>query len=86
MVNRRVTRQDLKIVEIPANELAEKMGDMRLANMFLMGGLLANHPILPIDAVEKALKDHLPERHQHLYEKNKQAIYTGATYSATGAA
>jgi 2-oxoglutarate ferredoxin oxidoreductase subunit gamma len=86
LVNRRVTRQDIKVVEIPANELAEKMGDMRMANMFLMGGLLANHPILPTEAVEKALKDHLPERHQHLFTKNCEAIRLGATYLAAALA
>ena len=83
MVNRPVTRRDIKVVEIPANELAETLGDKRMANMLMLGGLLANHPILPIEAVEKALKEHLPERHQHLFTKNCEAIRKGATYLAS---
>ena len=83
MVNRLVTRRDIKVVEIPANELAESLGDKRMANMLMLGGFLANHPILPIEAVEKALKVHLPERHQHLFAKNCEAIRKGATYPAS---
>jgi len=82
LVNRQVTRQDIRVVEIPANDLAEEMGNRRMANMFLLGGLLANQPILSLAAVEKALKDHLPERHQHLFAKNCEAIRVGATYAA----
>jgi 2-oxoglutarate ferredoxin oxidoreductase subunit gamma len=44
--------------------------------------LLANLDILPVAAVEKALKEHLPERHHKLLPMNKEAMQRGGTYVA----
>jgi len=82
MVDRKATRKDIKVVEVPGNEIAEKIGDKRLTNMVCLGGLLANLPVLPIEAIEKALKEHLPERHQKLLPLNSQALQEGAKIKA----
>jgi 2-oxoglutarate ferredoxin oxidoreductase subunit gamma len=66
MTDRKAARSDIKIVEIDANAEAEKLGDQRMANMILLGALLANFPVLPVESIQKALKAHLPERHQML--------------------
>jgi 2-oxoglutarate ferredoxin oxidoreductase subunit gamma len=80
MVNRDVRRTDIHSVIIPANEIAESLGDKRMTNMVLLGGLLANLPILPIEALEKALEQHLPARHHRLLPFNFKALRQGATY------
>ena len=82
MVDRKVTRKDIKVVEVPGNEIAEKLGDKRMTNMVCLGGLLANLPLLPAAAIEKALKEHLPERHQKLLPLNSQALQEGAKFKA----
>ncbi|HTX80210.1 MAG TPA: 2-oxoacid:acceptor oxidoreductase family protein [Longilinea sp.] len=82
MVDRAVQRKDIKVITISGNEIAEKIGDKRLTNMVMLGGLLANEPVLPLKAVEKALKDHLPERHHKLLPLNYQALSEGATFAA----
>ena len=69
-------------VMVPANEIAESLGDKRMTNMVLLGALLANLPVLPLEAVEKALKAHLPERHHHLLPLNYQCLRKGAEYVA----
>ncbi len=80
IVDRKVTRTDIKVVEVPGNDIAEKIGDKRMTNMVLLGGLLANLPILPLEAIEKTLKEHLPERHHKLLPSNYKALREGATY------
>jgi len=80
MVDRTPVRKDIKTVMIPANEIAEKLGDKRMTNMVLLGGLLANLPVLPIKAVETALKEHLPARHQKLLPMNHQALQEGGAF------
>ncbi len=80
MVNREPTRTDIQVVMIPGNEIAEQLGDKRMANMALLGGLLANLPVLPIEAVEKALEAHLPARHHKLLPMNFEALKKGAEY------
>jgi len=82
MVNRDVTRKDVKVVSIPANDIAAEMGSERAVNMLLLGALLGNMDLLSIEAVEKALKAHLPERHKKFLPLNTEALHRGATYLA----
>lgn len=78
IVDRPVKRTDITVVRVPGNEIAEKLGNHRLANMVVLGGLLANLEVVPIDALKKALQEHLPARHQKLLPANMQAIDEGA--------
>ncbi len=82
MVDRDVDRMDIKVAMVPANSIAEELGEKRMTNMVLLGSLLANMDILPVSAVEKALKEHLPERHQRLFALNQEAMKRGSEYTA----
>jgi 2-oxoglutarate ferredoxin oxidoreductase subunit gamma len=80
MVNRKSERKDIHIISIPGNEIAEELGDKRMTNMVLLGGLLANLKVMGLDDLKKALKEHLPARHHKLLPQNYQAIERGAKY------
>ena len=82
MVNRAVTRTDLHVVVLPANAIAAEIGNERATNMVMLGALLANMDILPIEALEKALKNHTAQRLQKFVEMNIQALRRGAEYRA----
>jgi 2-oxoglutarate ferredoxin oxidoreductase subunit gamma len=82
LINRGFQRTDLQAVLIPANELAESIGDKRLTNMVMLGAMLARLPVLPVEALEKALVDHLPERHKRLLNSNFQALRKGAEFAS----
>lgn len=82
MVNKDVTRDDIHVVELPANDVAEKLGDKKLSNMVMLGSLLGNLDLLPIEAVGKSLKEHLPAKHHKLLPANNKALEEGATYKA----
>lgn len=82
IIERKATRTDIRVVEVPANEIAEEIGDRRLTNMVLLGCLVSNLPILPLAAISKALKEHLPARHHKLIPANMQAIEKGASFQA----
>jgi 2-oxoglutarate ferredoxin oxidoreductase subunit gamma len=82
IISRPVTRTDIQVVHVPANDIAERIADRRMTNMVLLGALLANLPVLSVEAIEKALKEHLPERHHRLLPSNYQALREGATYLA----
>ena len=77
LVNRSIERDDVQHVHIPANEIAESLGDKRMTNIVMVGALLAQLPVLPIEAIEKALEDHLPERHKKLLPLNFEALRAG---------
>lgn len=81
LVNRPPLRTDIESVFIPANEIAEEIGNRRLLNMVALGALLAKLPVLSLDEIEKALENHLPERHKKFLELNKQALRRGAEFA-----
>lgn len=80
MVDRPAERSDIKIISIPGNKIAESIGNSRYANMVMLGGLLANLPILPLDLVEKTIEQHLPARYHKSIPLNFKALREGATY------
>ena len=86
ITNRPPSRTDIHTVMVPGNEVAESLGDRRMTNMVLLGALLANLPVLSLEALERALKGHLPARHQRLLPMNLQALHRGAEYLAAPAA
>ena len=80
LINRAVERKDIKVLMIPANDIAEGLGEKRMSNMVMLGGLLANLPILSLTAIEKALQEHTPSRHQKFVALNIEALHKGASY------
>jgi 2-oxoglutarate ferredoxin oxidoreductase subunit gamma len=82
MVNREVKRKDIKVVSLPANEIAEELGSKRSVNMVMVGALLGNLDLLTINEVEAALDAHLPERHKRFLPENKAALRKGAEFQA----
>jgi 2-oxoglutarate ferredoxin oxidoreductase subunit gamma len=78
LINRSVKRSDLKVVEASANDIAEDLGDKRLVNAVMLGALVKATGVLPMEAVKKALQDHLPAKHQKLLPANFSALEKGA--------
>ncbi len=81
LINRSAQRTDLDAVLLPANEMAEGLGNRRLANVIMLGALLAKLPVLPMGALEDALHNHLPERHRKLLPLNLEALRQGAAFA-----
>jgi 2-oxoglutarate ferredoxin oxidoreductase subunit gamma len=82
MINREVKREDITVVSIPGNDIALEMGSERSLNMIMLGALLANLDLLSLEAVERGLDAHLPERHKKYLAANKEALRKGAAYKA----
>ncbi len=82
MVDREPTRSGIKVVMVPGNEIAERLGDRRMTNMVLIGSLLANLDLLPKEALIKALQEHIPAKRQNMVPANIQAITEGMAFTA----
>jgi 2-oxoglutarate ferredoxin oxidoreductase subunit gamma len=81
MVDRAAQRDDITTVLVPANDIAEEIGDKRLANMAATGALLGCLDILTVKDLEAALEAHMPGRHKHLLPKNFEALRKGAEFA-----
>ena len=73
-------RTDLSSVYIPANELAAGLGNVKMANVVLLGALLGTREILPIDSIKRTMENHIPERRKHIIEPNKRALDRGVAF------
>jgi 2-oxoglutarate ferredoxin oxidoreductase subunit gamma len=71
-------RADIRYVGVPANVVAEELGNLRQANVVLLGAYLAVTGLLPLESVETALNDHLSERQRSFLASNKEALRRGA--------
>ncbi|MDI6813702.1 MAG: 2-oxoacid:acceptor oxidoreductase family protein [Desulfitobacteriaceae bacterium] len=79
LVDRDPLRKDLRILKIPADDLAnEKFGNTRVANMILLGAFVAITKAVSLDSVVGALKKVLPEYRHNLIPLNRQALELGA--------
>lgn len=78
LVNSKPSRNDVKCLEIPANDYAEKLGNSKVANIVILGAYIAITKVVTIDSVVESLKKVLPERRHKLIPLNRQALELGA--------
>lgn len=74
-------RADIEILFLPANQMAEQCGVEKVANVVMLGALLARRPILPRQSLVDALEAHLPERHRRWLTANYAALESGYTFA-----
>lgn len=77
LVDRMPERKDLQVFAIPAQDIAEEIGSKKIANMVLLGALVAKTKIVSMDELLNSLKAHGKEK---FFEINKLAIEKGAAY------
>lgn len=77
MVNREVTRKDIHVVMVPANKIAQEIGNEKSANMVMLGAMMANLHILPEGTLERALEAHTAERLKRFVQVNAKALAAG---------
>lgn len=82
LIARTSSRRDLRLLPLPASDLADELGNLRLMNMVMLGAVLAVLPVLPLDALRRALDLHIPAHRRDMLELNYRALETGAEHAA----
>jgi 2-oxoglutarate ferredoxin oxidoreductase subunit gamma len=77
LIEAETARNDVEVVYMPANAIAEEYGTAKMLNMVMVGAMLAKRPILPLCAIEEALIDHLPAGKSHLLDANLHVLRRG---------
>ena len=81
LIEGEIKREDLRIIALPASELAQKNGSPRVANLVLLGAYLGITEALPLDIIEKTLEETLKEEGKEtMIELNKKALRAGFEY------
>lgn len=81
LVRDRTARTDIDTVYVPANDIAAELGNVKMANVVLLGAMLGSREILPIASVKRTLDLHIPQRRQSIVEPNKKALDRGVAFA-----
>lgn len=77
LIDLKVRRDDVKDIYIPANDMAEEMGNGKVANNIILGSLIEMTGVVSLDSVIESLRKVLPPRRHNLIEINRQALEKG---------
>ncbi len=77
LVHDRPRRTDLRVIEVPCNQIAEEIGDVRIANMIMMGALSKVTGAVKLDKLDAVLESFFPESKRKLVPLNVKAIEAG---------
>ena len=76
-LDRDLKRVDVEVIAIPAQTLAEEIGNKKIANIILLGALIKKTKIVSMELLLESLKLHGKE---DFYEINRIALEKGAEY------
>jgi 2-oxoglutarate ferredoxin oxidoreductase subunit gamma len=78
LVASRSARKDITTIEVPANEIAVKMGNIKCANMVMLGAFAKKSGAISVEALKKSLPKVYPRASQKILDMNSNAIQAGA--------
>ena len=79
-----VTRNGIRVHNVPMSELAIELGNARLTNMVALGAYAQLSGAIDPGGLAQALRSVIPTRNQELIPLNEKAIQEGAAYAARG--
>jgi len=79
LITRQVTRKDIKVIAIPANDIAVEVGEKRTANMVMLGAYVARTKIASKESILEGLKEFFGKKIQFL-DVNTKAFEKGMEY------
>ncbi len=78
LVSRDISRDDIQVVKVPANDIANELGNLRVANMVALGTYIAKSKSVKMDTIFDALEQILDKRQEKIIALNKEALKRGA--------
>jgi 2-oxoglutarate ferredoxin oxidoreductase subunit gamma len=78
LINKKAERTDVKIYEIPANDIANEIGNSKVANMVMLGAYLELSKVVSVDTILDTFKKVFGPSKEHLIPINKEALERGA--------
>jgi 2-oxoglutarate ferredoxin oxidoreductase subunit gamma len=81
LIDEPAVRTDLEVLDVPASDLATKLGNVKMANVVMVGALLGARPIVDLDTVEEVLEKQLQGNKRRFVEPNQRALRAGATHA-----
>ena len=80
LIARKVKRTDVEVVYIPATQMAKDMEATSLANMIILGAIVAKTALVKSETVVEALKHTISARKAALLDLNLKAVAAGEKF------
>ena len=80
LIERKVVRDDVKVVYIPATRMAGESGISSLANMIIVGKMLAELDDCDESSIDAALAKVVSAKRADMLDANRKALKLGADY------
>ncbi len=77
LISKSCERDDIEVIKVPVNDIANKLGNSRIANMVMLGAYLSRKKIVDLEIIKKSLYNVLPERRHNLIPLNEKALDEG---------
>jgi 2-oxoglutarate ferredoxin oxidoreductase subunit gamma len=77
LIDQEVKRDDIRVLKIPANDIANKLGNLRVANMVTLGAYVKKSGVVKLESIFKALEKALAGKNQKILDLNKVALKKG---------
>lgn len=74
-------RPDLRVVRVPANKIAEEIGNLQVTNMAALGAYITAKKIVSLEAAIAALSKIIPKHRQELLPINEKALRQGGEFA-----
>ena len=78
IIDKKSDRGDVEVYYVPCNEIAEELGNPRVANMVMLGAYIEKTKCVDFESVLQALLYKLGEKKAHLIPLNREALNKGA--------
>ncbi len=79
LVTNEITRGDIQVTRIPANDIALEVGEKRTANMVMLGAYISQTKVVTKPAIFEGLKEFFGKK-MEFFEVNKRAFEAGMKY------
>ena len=80
LIDKKCERDDIEAYYIPATQLASENNLTGLANMIILGNVIAHTDIMPNENIEKAMQKVVSAKKQNLFDLNMKAVQLGHDY------
>ena len=80
LIKKESSRNDVEIIKIPASELAEEVGSIRIANMIVIGAYVEKTKVIKLENVINSLEKVVSKKHTELLKLNELALKKGSEF------
>jgi 2-oxoglutarate ferredoxin oxidoreductase subunit gamma len=80
LVSDNVVREDVEVIRIPANEIAEDIGSPRIVNMVVLGAWIKKSGIVSVESLVLSLGEVISKSKRDLLSLNEEALGRGSHF------